>query len=73
MNLEQARKKLNEAKQSRAEAEGALKQLTQQLKDDFGVKDLSGGKKKLEEIRTELESLNSRISEEMTQLEELLS
>jgi archaellum component FlaC len=73
MNLDQARKKLNEAKQARAEAEGALKQLTQQLKDDFGVKDLSGGKKKLEEIRTEMETLNQEITEKMTELEELLS
>lgn len=72
MNLDQARKKLNEAKQARAEAEGALKQLTQQLKDDFGVKDLSGGKKKLDEMRAELETITNRISEEMEQLEAML-
>jgi len=73
MNIEQARKKLEEAKGLKAEAEGALKQLTKQLKDEFKVKDLKGGKAKLEEIREELEALNKSIDKKMDKLEEVLS
>ncbi len=61
---------IEEAKQVKAEAEGAVKQLRQQLKDDHACKDLAAAETKLEKMNLKIEKLNAWIAEGLAALEE---
>lgn len=68
--LERMREKLERAKQERAEAEGALKQLLKDLEKEFGCKDSASAKKKLEQLQQKRDKLDAEIEEGIAELED---
>lgn len=64
------KKQIEEAKQAKAEAEGAIKVQRQQLADEHGCKTVKAALKKLDEMDGQIEALNQQIAEGMAKLEE---
>jgi len=70
--LEEIRDKIEEAKDKKAKAEGALENLKKSMKTEFGVDSIDELKKLLEEKKGEAERLEVRIDKLSTSLEELI-
>jgi len=71
-DLKKIRKEIDEAKKSRDELNGALKQILNDMEEEFGVKTLKAARKKLEEIREQKEKLDKKFKKAMEELEEAL-
>lgn len=67
-DLERLQTKVEDAKKKKAEAEGALKQLMAQLKEEFEVSTLDEARKKLAEIQMECKTLAASLDAKMESL-----
>lgn len=63
------KEEIEKAKINKAKMEGALKQHTNRLKEEFDCKDLSEAKKKLNALKKEKEELEEEIEEAVEKLE----
>ena len=68
--VEKYKKEIANAKQEKAEAEGAVKTNTERLKSEFSVKTLNEAKRKREDLLKRRDSINEKITETMEVLEE---
>ena len=68
--LLELKKELETAKTEKAEAEGALKQNLQRLKDEFACKNIESAKLKLNDLKIQKEQLVDKIESAMQKLEE---
>lgn len=68
--LMQMKKKIDEAKAQKSEAEGALKQLHKQLKDGYGCDNLDQAREKLKEMMKETDKMGQQIEKGMEKLRE---
>ena len=59
-DLEKIQQKIETGKQTKARAEGALKNLMDSLKREYGVETLEAAKEKLAELQSSLEEAESR-------------
>lgn len=61
---------IEEAKKKQSEAEGALKQLLKELKENHGIKDAKEAKKMIAEFEAKIEKFNKSIKKKLVVLEE---
>ena len=67
--IQDLREKLETAKATRAEAEGARKELLKRLEDEFGVKTLEAAKVLRDKLVKELEALDADLIERINKIE----
>ena len=72
MKVSDARKMIEDARRKMAEADGAIKQLTKQLKEEFGVTSLKEARAKLLSIQEEMSTTTAQIEEGMKEVEGIL-
>jgi uncharacterized protein Yka (UPF0111/DUF47 family) len=73
ISVENAKRKLREAQQELSEAEGALKSLMKNLKNEYGVSTIPEARKKMKEMEKEAEKLKQDLAKHMDEVEEILS
>ena len=64
------KRQIEEAKTQAAQAQGALNQLLDQLKREFGVKDLKEAEKLLTELEAKEQELEQELEDKIVHLEE---
>lgn len=64
------KEQVDEAKQKASKAEGALNQLTKQLKESFGIESLQEAIEKEKELRKELAALEDKFDSKLDDFEE---
>ena len=69
-DFENLKKKIEESKQKRAKAEGAIEQGMMRLEKEFGCKTLDEAEKKLETLDAEIRSDEKRLEVMMKEIEE---
>jgi predicted nucleic acid-binding Zn-ribbon protein len=67
--LEAMKAKIEEAKDTKARAEGALEPLMKQLEEEFGCKTVEEARKKLKKMQSEIEIAEEEIEEKIVELE----
>lgn len=67
--LMEMKRRIEELKTKKAQAEGAIKQISRELKDDFGCRDLKDAKAKLESMKAELEETERKIEKQIEKLD----
>lgn len=68
--LLQLKKKVENARDEKSRAEGALQQLQARLKDEFGVKNEEEAEKLLDKMKGELEKVRKDLDKVVTELED---
>jgi len=69
--LEKLQKKIAQAKDQKARAEGALEKIKQDLEKEFGVKTIEEAQKKCEELKKELSSAEKKLEETLDKIESI--
>lgn len=70
-DFENLKSKIEELKNKKSRAEGALEQVKDQLKKDFGVNDLKEASLLLEKIDKEIKSDQSKLDELLEEIENI--
>lgn len=68
-DFEDLKKKIEESKQKRAKAEGAIEQAMIRLEKEFGCKSLDEAEKKLETLDAEIASDEKKLEKMMEEIE----
>ena len=68
-DFENLKKKIEESKQKRAKAEGAIEQAMIRLEKEFGCKSLDEAEKKLEVLDAEIRSDEKKLEKMMEEIE----
>lgn len=69
-DFENLKRKIEESKQKRAKAEGAIEQAMIRLEKEFGCKSLDEAEKKLETLDAEIRSDEKRLESMMKEIED---
>jgi len=69
-SLRQLRQKLKEAEQKIAQATGAIEQLTEQLREDFGCETVEDAEKMIEDLSTEIRQMQAAQEKAMADFNE---
>lgn len=69
--LEKLQKRIEQAKESKAKAEGALEKIKEDLQKEFGVKTIEEAQDKLDELKKELSSAEKKLNENLDKIESM--
>jgi len=70
--LKEKKQKILDLQQEKARQEGQRDQLLQQLKKEFGVTSFTEGKKKLEELNSEVTKNKVKVEEHSNEMDEII-